>query len=476
MSVAISLLSLTRSLALSLRFLDQKCKLLRSAPFVFVCSCLCLNACYFPEVSLSESEARLVEQSILRDADEAKPSIIINAIMEDQARLIGIDIDRKSARPNEVVKVTYYIESLTDTPEDCEIFVHLQGKRARMWQNLDHTPVKGLLPLRTLKRGQVVRDVQTFRVKSTYAPGGAKLYWGLFTKSGRVKIKNRGEVTHDGKERVELTSLTILPRRPPVTVTAYEVFSSEILKIDGQLTENSWRTAKWTPFWLDPLGRYRRHKNKNTLIPQTRAKFLWRSDALFIAIEAIDHHVWAKLTERDSNTWEEEVVEVFLDLDGDKRQYLELQVTPANVVFDAKFAYHRSDLKTARAWNMKGWRTAVYIDGTLNDSSDRDRKYTVEMMIPLSETPGAPSVLSAESSPWRLNLFRFDWNQAPQGRQKAAALSPPYIGDFHALDAFAKLRFKAQPKKPVVKQRDRLQTVSSPTPKSSVPVAKPVAP
>ena len=152
--------------------------------------------------------------------------------------------------------------------------------------------------------------------------------------------------------------------------------------------------------------------------------------------------MWATLTERDSDTWEQEVVEVFIDADGDKRDYLELQVTPANVVFDARFEYRRSDLKRARAWDMKGWETAVNVVGTLNKRNDRDSSYTVEMKIPLSEVPGAPTKLNIESSPWRVNLFRFDWNEAPKGRQSAAALSPPYIGDFHHLEAFAYLKFK----------------------------------
>ena len=221
-------------------------------------------------------------------------------------------------------------------------------------------------------------------------------------------------------------------------MNAYQLLPNETMVIDGHMNEESWQSAKWTKRWLDPLGR----TSKRSKVPNTRAKILWESDAVYIAIESIDQHVWAKLTQRDSNTWEEEVVEVFLDPDGDKRDYLELQVTPANVVFDARFAYRRSDLTTARAWNYQGWQTQVQIKGTLNDASDRDEKYVVEMKLPIAKIPGAPQKLSSQSRPWRMNMFRFDWNKAPKGGQQAAALSPPYIGDFHALDAFAKLHFK----------------------------------
>lgn len=451
---------------------------------LFLCMALSmLSACYFPEASLSESEERLIKQSIIHDVSEVQPAVKVNAIMGDQARLIGFDLSHNTIRPNEKVKITYYIESLTDEAEDLEIFVHLQGNRAKMWQNLDHTPIRGLFPLRMLKKGQVLKDIQEFRVKSSYPSGKAKLFWGLFTQKGRIKIKNRDEVPHDGKERVELTSITILPPRPPAVVQAYAVQKGETLKIDGLLNEESWREAEWTKYWRDPLGR-RSHANpKNNSIPQTRAKFLWSFDALYIAIESRDRNIWAKLTERDSNTWEEEVVEVFIDADGDQRNYLELQVTPANVVFDAKFAYRRSDLNQARAWDMKGWETAVSVEGTLNDSTDQDQRYIVEMKIPINEVPGAPSILSAESTPWRINLFRFDWDDAPKGHQRAAALSPPYVGDFHALEAFATLKFRKPSTSENLQQpgTEQTETGSLPlnqpsSPSSLTPVAKPAAP
>ena len=404
-----------------------------------------LSGCYFPEIELSESERQEIERSILNDASQVKAKIKIGAVIEDQTRLIGVDLSRSSARPNDVVEVTYYIESLIDQAEDNEIFVHLQGRRAGMWQNLDHTPVKGRLPLRKLKRGQVVKDVQRFRVKSGYPPGGAKLYWGLYRGKKRLKISNPEKVKHDKKNRVIVANFVILPPRPPVEIIAYQAQDQELITVDGQLNEASWANAKWTKYWGDPLGRTFKTKRRASKIPRTRAKLIWQSDALYIAIESFDTHIWAHLTERDSNTWEEEVVEVFLDPDGDKRDYLELQVTPANVVFDALFAYRRSDLKKARSWHYEGWQTQVSIEGTLNQKGDRDTSYLVEMKLPLKNIPGAPAQLSTQSPAWRINMFRFDWNEAPQGRQIAAALSPPYVGDFHALDAFAKLKFMESP-------------------------------
>ena len=98
---------------------------------------------------------------------------------------------------------------------------------------------------------------------------------------------------------------------------------------------------------------------------------------------------WATLTQRDSDTWTQEVIELFIDADGDRKDYIELQVTPANVVFDARFPRYRSNLKAARAWNMKGLQTGAYVEGTLNKRDDIDTRFTVEFAVPLNEVPGA---------------------------------------------------------------------------------------
>ena len=74
--------------------------------------------CYFPEIELSEAERQEVEQSLFSNASEVNPKIKVGAIIEDQIRLIGIDLSRSSARPNDVVEITYYIESLIDQTQD----------------------------------------------------------------------------------------------------------------------------------------------------------------------------------------------------------------------------------------------------------------------------------------------------------------------------------------------------------------------
>ncbi len=361
------------------------------------------------------------------------PQIPINAIIENEIKLIGIDISKTETAPGTQLTVTYYIEALEDKLSNSRIFVHLQGENKQVaWMNLDHHPVEGLFPLRNLKKGQILKDVQTFTVKSNFPNGPAKLYWGLYEGNRRFKISNEADVQRDQEGRVLLTTIQI---KGQVQLNSATVFPKEgELTLDGRLDEMAWQKAVWTNYWISPRGEV------SATTPKTRSKFLWDEKYLYVGVEAIDQDVWGSFTQRDSNTWEEEVIEIFLDADGDRRDYLELQFTPNQVIFDARFEYRRSDLSKARAWNMQDLKYAVFVDGTLNDRSDTDKAVFFEIAIPIAEVPGAR--LPLDHQRWRVNLFRFDFPKG--GRQQAAAFSPPIVPDFHALDQFAVLYFKAK--------------------------------
>ena len=124
---------------------------------------------------------------------------------------------------------------------------------------------------------------------------------------------------------------------------------------------------------------------------------------------------------------------------------------------------------------MKGLKTAVHVNGTLNQRDDKDRSWVVEMAIPAAEVPGAKQPLKAGHS-WRANLFRFD-HPAGQKRQDAASFSPPIVPDFHALDAFGTIRFtgRGQTKSTGKLGKKLLRTFSEKLPNRPIPTLKPSA-
>jgi hypothetical protein len=178
--------------------------------------------------------------------------------------------------------------------------------------------------------------------------------------------------------------------------------------IDGKLTDPAWDAAPWTEAFADiegdakPKPRFR-----------TRAKMLWDDEALYIAAELEEPHVWGYLTAHDSVIFHDNDFEVFLDPDGDNHLYAELELNARNTTWDLLLTKpYKDGGKAVNAWEIAGLKTAVHIDGTLNDPRDTDRGWTLEIRWPwagLKELTGVP-VPPKDGGRWRVNFSRVEWD------------------------------------------------------------------
>ena len=130
---------------------------------------------------------------------------------------------------------------------------------------------------------------------------------------------------------------------------------------------------------------------------------------------------------------------MFIDADGDGKTYVELQVNAKGATFDSYLPTYRQNQNDWDA-NMKA---GVNIEGTLNKRDDEDKRWTVELAIPLGrrwakrEVKNVPPKVGTE---WRVNFFRMD---QPNGRpQSGTGWSAPMVGDFHALEQVRRARVR----------------------------------
>ncbi len=192
-----------------------------------------------------------------------------------------------------------------------------------------------------------------------------------------------------------------------VAPPAYEcVRASAAIVVDGALDDAAWRSATWTRDFVDIVGTHDRPMP--TL--RTRAKLLWDADHLYIATEVTEPRVAATIRRRDEQLFREQVFEVFIDPGEDGEDYLEIQINPLNTICDlAMNKPYRQGGKANVAFNLSGLRTAVRVNGTVNEPSDTDEGWTVEMAIPwaaiksLSDDTVAPP---REGERWRVNFAR----------------------------------------------------------------------
>jgi len=191
---------------------------------------------------------------------------------------------------------------------------------------------------------------------------------------------------------------------------------------DGKLDEAAWRAAPWTDDFIDiegdirPRPRYR-----------TRAKMLWDDAFFYVAIDMEEPDLWSVLTDRDAIVYNDNDVELFIDPDGDTRDYYELEVNPLGTVFDLMLIQpYRDGGPPIIAWDVAGLRLGIDVRGTLNRPGDRDQGWTVEMALPwriLREAaPGKRLPRAGEQ--WRVNFSRVEWQLDAQDGRYAKRMDP----------------------------------------------------
>ncbi|MCB9865051.1 MAG: carbohydrate-binding family 9-like protein [Phycisphaerales bacterium] len=222
----------------------------------------------------------------------------------------------------------------------------------------------------------------------------------------------------------------------------------EAVTIDGRLDDVAWREVEWTTPFGDiegarrPAPRFR-----------TRAKLAWDDEYLYVAAELEEPDVSAALTTHDAVVFHDNDFEVFIDPDGDSRNYYEIEVNALNAIFDLLLVRtYRKGGPALHDWDCAGMRTAVHIDGTLNDPRDVDRGWSVEIALPwttLAEYACCP-VPPAPGDTWRLNMSRVEWRydtkegvyrKYPNEREDNWTWSPQGEIDMHLPDRWGYITF-----------------------------------
>lgn len=246
--------------------------------------------------------------------------------------------------------------------------------------------------------------------------------------------------------------------------------------LDGKLSDPVWQAAERSPFFADMAS-------GDAALFKTEAAVLWDAENLYVGFWVEEPYPRAHLTERDSIIFTENDVELFID-GGDC--YYELEINALGTLYEVFFvwrdAYTRGsrfdipefDLLSRKAlsfagdfdrrpesfwwgthprgprwafldWDFPGLRSAVHVDGVLNDSSQRSRGWTVELALPWSgmkHLAGGRSLPPKDGDVWRMFFGRFQKVQTTEGEKQAAwCWSPHGKYDTHMPEKFTEIEF-----------------------------------
>jgi dienelactone hydrolase len=177
--------------------------------------------------------------------------------------------------------------------------------------------------------------------------------------------------------------------------------------IDGRLDEPSWQKAEWSQSHVDIRGSQWPDQPRY----ETKVKMLWDEENLYIAARLDEPHVWGTITERNAVIFNDNDFEVFIDPDSDGHDYYEFEMNALNTVWNLFMDRPYKHSGNAAIREMPGQKTGVFVKGTINDPSDTDEYWTVEIAFPfkgMAEHAGTDCP-PTDGQQWRINFSRVEW-------------------------------------------------------------------
>jgi len=200
---------------------------------------------------------------------------------------------------------------------------------------------------------------------------------------------------------VDVSEDIIIPEHYIIAKTTNDIV------IDGNSDEASWNSTQVT-------AKFIYIKDAKTSKFYTKVKMLCDNMYLYVFAELKEPHIWANLKQRDTIIYFNNDFEVFLDPAGNGIGYGEIEVNALNTVWDLYLNKpYRIGGKANFEWNLNDLKSAVQVQGTLNNPNDIDSHWTVEMAIPLKPLIGLknkPKTIPKEGEQWRINFSRVQWD------------------------------------------------------------------
>jgi hypothetical protein len=198
------------------------------------------------------------------------------------------------------------------------------------------------------------------------------------------------------------------------------------LRVSAEPADPAWADAPTIaslPLSLGPEA------NGLTALP-TQVKLLWDSDYLYIRFLCTSTEIYSPYKTHDDPIYKGDCVEMFLDVKGDARQWIELEVSPSNVTFDQVMtltadpasdadliltpALRGRDLWRDLSWTLDGLRTAA----TLQKSGKRATGWTVDIALPAKPTLRRLGLDHFAPMTLRANFLRYEYPSATNGGKR----------------------------------------------------------
>ena len=215
--------------------------------------------------------------------------------------------------------------------------------------------------------------------------------------------------------------------------------SSEKIVVDGKMDEKTWEDAVVVS--LDNFYEIKKDSDRQN----TKFRMLWDDENLYLFYESEDKYITAKAKQQDGQPYMDDCAEIFITptLIVNKTHFafeVNLYKTSNDIVYIED--YYKGQKGVVKGFNPD-FERAVVIDGTINDNSDIDKGWTMEMAIPLVSFWGMDWYHPAElGTKWTFQVLRQGRNEVEGERRVVSTLFPiTDLEDVHNSKRFGVLEF-----------------------------------
>ena len=224
---------------------------------------------------------------------------------------------------------------------------------------------------------------------------------------------------------------------PPDELPTYQVLRTDQgIQVDGRLDEADWQRAAPIDFVM-PWSDLEKEEPQSTT-----ARLLWDDDNLYIIYECVDPYLHSEVTEHDGAVYQEDAVEIFatpnMDVPGNYYGY-EMNINGTLLDYIAFRGGKERTKAIHPSWQNEGVVIATTYDGTLNDHSDTDQSWILEISIPHDNFRHlGGQIPPQDGDQWRAGLNRTKGYQGQFGLWSDTGTPQ---ADFHRATRFGILTF-----------------------------------
>jgi len=183
--------------------------------------------------------------------------------------------------------------------------------------------------------------------------------------------------------------------------------------LSGAVENVPWSNTPWSDPFMHASGDGRAGATR------TWVKLMWDDRFLYVGALVETPDVQASRTTHDAALDQEDNFTLLLDPAGDGRELFAILTNAHGAIRDVRLAKPPSQGGVEElAWNCPALDGGVRVQGTLNDASDQDRSWTVEMAIPW-ECLGTS--MPTPGDVWRANFLRNDLAEGTESDPERAA-------------------------------------------------------